>query len=229
MRGLIGVLFTGVVALVAGAIGFQAGIASNIGAAGGAVYLGGGMLPASASCSSCSSSASCCSPSAGASAPGPAARWAAGPLGRSRPLGHRQRSRAAHGWPMPTNLRGGGCGRRDSRHPRNDGHRLPHRPPRGRLTTLPYAGRVSSPGVQPVPGAPCAPSSSSTTSPHRRLVRDYLEHAGFDVMTAGDGTTALATFRARPPDVLVLDLGLPRMDGLDVLRAIRRDCPRSRS
>ena len=43
MRGLIGVLFTGVVALVAGAIGFQAGIASNIGAAGGAVYLGGGI------------------------------------------------------------------------------------------------------------------------------------------------------------------------------------------
>ena len=43
MRGLIGVLFTGVVAIVAGAIGFQAGIASNIGAAGGAVYLGGGI------------------------------------------------------------------------------------------------------------------------------------------------------------------------------------------
>jgi hypothetical protein len=43
MRGLIGVLFTGVVALVAGGIGFQAGIASNIGAAGGAVYLGGGI------------------------------------------------------------------------------------------------------------------------------------------------------------------------------------------
>ena len=43
MRGLLGVLFTGVVALAAGAIGFQAGIASNIGAAGGAVYLGGGI------------------------------------------------------------------------------------------------------------------------------------------------------------------------------------------
>jgi hypothetical protein len=43
MRGLLGVLFTGVVALTAGAIGFQAGVASNIGAAGGAVYLGGGL------------------------------------------------------------------------------------------------------------------------------------------------------------------------------------------
>lgn len=63
MSGLIGVLFTGVVTLVAGAIGFQAGIASNIGAAGGAVCLGGG-IPASASCSSGSSSDSGCSPSA---------------------------------------------------------------------------------------------------------------------------------------------------------------------
>ncbi len=43
MRGLLGVLFTGGVALVAGAIGFEAGIASNIGTAGGAVYLGGGI------------------------------------------------------------------------------------------------------------------------------------------------------------------------------------------
>ncbi len=45
MRGLLGVLFTGIVALTAGFIGFQAGIASNIGAAGGAVYLGGGFFP----------------------------------------------------------------------------------------------------------------------------------------------------------------------------------------
>jgi two-component system, OmpR family, alkaline phosphatase synthesis response regulator PhoP len=55
------------------------------------------------------------------------------------------------------------------------------------------------------------------------LVRDYLEHAGFAVLVAGDGAAALATFRARRPDALVLDLGLPRVDGLDVVRAIRRD------
>jgi hypothetical protein len=42
MRGLLGVLFTGIVALTAGLIGYQAGIASNVGAAGGIVYLGGG-------------------------------------------------------------------------------------------------------------------------------------------------------------------------------------------
>ena len=55
------------------------------------------------------------------------------------------------------------------------------------------------------------------------LVRDYLEHAGFAVITAGDGAAALALVRARRPDALVLDLGLPRVDGLDVIRAIRRD------
>jgi DNA-binding response OmpR family regulator len=55
------------------------------------------------------------------------------------------------------------------------------------------------------------------------LVRDYLEHAGFAVITAADGAAALALTRARRPDALVLDLGLPRVDGLDVIRAIRRD------
>jgi DNA-binding response OmpR family regulator len=55
------------------------------------------------------------------------------------------------------------------------------------------------------------------------IVRDYLEHAGFAVITAGDGAAALALARARRPDALVLDLGLPRVDGLDVIRAIRRD------
>ena len=55
------------------------------------------------------------------------------------------------------------------------------------------------------------------------IVRDYLEHAGFAVIPAGDGAAALALMRARRPDALVLDLGLPRVDGLDVIRAIRRD------
>ena len=55
------------------------------------------------------------------------------------------------------------------------------------------------------------------------LARDYLEHAGFAVLTAVDGPSALKAARARKPDLLVLDLGLPGMDGLDVARAIRRD------
>jgi two-component system alkaline phosphatase synthesis response regulator PhoP len=55
------------------------------------------------------------------------------------------------------------------------------------------------------------------------LARDYLEHAGFGVITATDGPSALTAVRLRKPDVLVLDLGLPGMDGLDVARTIRRD------
>jgi DNA-binding response OmpR family regulator len=54
------------------------------------------------------------------------------------------------------------------------------------------------------------------------LARDYLEHAGFDVLTASDGQTALATARSRTPDLVVLDLGLPGLDGLDVTRQIRQ-------
>lgn len=55
------------------------------------------------------------------------------------------------------------------------------------------------------------------------LARDYLEHAGFAVLTAGDGPSALQTVRARQPDLVVLDLGLPGLDGLDVTREVRRD------
>ena len=57
----------------------------------------------------------------------------------------------------------------------------------------------------------------------RDLVREYLEHAGFAVLTAADGNSALATTRTRHPDVIVLDLGLPGMDGIDVARSVRRD------
>ena len=55
------------------------------------------------------------------------------------------------------------------------------------------------------------------------LARDYLEHAGFAVLTAVDGPSALKAARMRKPDILVLDLGLPGMDGLDVARTLRRE------
>jgi DNA-binding response OmpR family regulator len=56
-----------------------------------------------------------------------------------------------------------------------------------------------------------------------QLARDYLEHAGFAVLAAGDGRTALQLARTRRPDLVVLDLGLPGLDGLDVTRALRAD------
>jgi two-component system, OmpR family, alkaline phosphatase synthesis response regulator PhoP len=55
------------------------------------------------------------------------------------------------------------------------------------------------------------------------LARDYLEHAGFAVVTAGDGRAAIEAIGRSKPDLVVLDLGLPIVDGLDVTRHIRRD------
>ena len=56
-----------------------------------------------------------------------------------------------------------------------------------------------------------------------RLVRDYLEGAGFAVTVAHDGSEALMRARTERPDLVVLDLGLPGVDGLDVTRTLRRD------
>ena len=56
-----------------------------------------------------------------------------------------------------------------------------------------------------------------------KLARDYLESSGFRVATAVDGQTALAIARRDNPALIVLDLNLPGMDGLDVCRALRRE------
>src|SRR3990172_5583840 len=56
-----------------------------------------------------------------------------------------------------------------------------------------------------------------------KLLRAYLEKAGFIVATASDGQEALAVFRHERPNLVILDLNLPGMDGLDVCRALRRE------
>jgi two-component system alkaline phosphatase synthesis response regulator PhoP len=56
-----------------------------------------------------------------------------------------------------------------------------------------------------------------------KQARDYLEKDGFRVLSAADGGTALAVARHERPDLVVLDLNLPGMDGLDVCRALRRE------
>jgi two-component system, OmpR family, alkaline phosphatase synthesis response regulator PhoP len=55
-----------------------------------------------------------------------------------------------------------------------------------------------------------------------KLLRDYLERAGYGVRTSVDGKSALSVARTDKPDLVLLDLGLPRMDGLDVTRELRK-------
>jgi DNA-binding response OmpR family regulator len=55
-----------------------------------------------------------------------------------------------------------------------------------------------------------------------RIVRDYLEHEGFQVEHAADGEAGLSAVRRVNPDLIVLDLRLPKRDGLDVAREVRR-------
>lgn len=55
------------------------------------------------------------------------------------------------------------------------------------------------------------------------ICRDYLTAAGFDVIAAETGPAGLALARREKPDLVVLDLMLPGMDGLDVCRALRRE------
>ena len=157
-------------------------------------------------------------------------RWGGGPggpglglrpgrvLGQPRrpplPLGRRRPSPAPRG-------RGRGSHDPGPAHATNPSRR----PAAGRLTSLPRdAGRVCSPGVASRVRRPMRTILVAEDEPQiAGLVRDYLEHAGFAVITATDGAAALALARARRPDALVLDLGLPRVDGLDVIRAIRHD------
>jgi DNA-binding response OmpR family regulator len=54
-----------------------------------------------------------------------------------------------------------------------------------------------------------------------RVVAGYLEHEGFVVTTAANGEQALAAARSDPPDVVVLDLMLPGIDGIEVCRQLR--------
>lgn len=56
-----------------------------------------------------------------------------------------------------------------------------------------------------------------------RVVRGYLDQAGFTVLTAHDGETALRLLRLERPDLLVLDLMLPDRDGWEITRIIRSD------
>ena len=55
-----------------------------------------------------------------------------------------------------------------------------------------------------------------------KVVKAYLEKAGFAVVSAADGSAALAVFQREKPDLVILDLNLPGLDGMEVCRTIRR-------
>jgi DNA-binding response OmpR family regulator len=57
----------------------------------------------------------------------------------------------------------------------------------------------------------------------RDILRSYLEADGFDVVEAGDGEEALRRARERTPDVAVLDVMMPGLDGIEVLRQLRSE------
>jgi DNA-binding response OmpR family regulator len=56
-----------------------------------------------------------------------------------------------------------------------------------------------------------------------QIARDYLENAGFSVLAANSGEAALSSVRNQTVDLIVLDLGLPDIDGLDVCRKVRHN------
>ena len=55
-----------------------------------------------------------------------------------------------------------------------------------------------------------------------KVLRSYLEQSGFEVLSASRGDFGLSTWEKQQPDLVILDLNLPGMDGLDVAREIRR-------
>ena len=56
-----------------------------------------------------------------------------------------------------------------------------------------------------------------------KLLREYLEDYGYKVHTLGNGSTVVQTLREETPDIVILDIMLPKKDGLEVLREIRKE------
>ncbi|EHJ49182.1 response regulator receiver protein [Solidesulfovibrio carbinoliphilus subsp. oakridgensis] len=58
----------------------------------------------------------------------------------------------------------------------------------------------------------------------RALIRLYLEGAGYAVIEAADGRLAMSALAGQPVDLVVLDIFMPEMDGLEVLQVLRDQC-----
>ncbi|MGH2815988.1 MAG: hybrid sensor histidine kinase/response regulator, partial [Actinomycetota bacterium] len=87
------------------------------------------------------------------------------------------------------------------------------------------AGRAdpSPPRALPAPAGPASVLVVDDTAVVRELERSILEEAGYRVRTARDGREALATLTGDPPDLVVTDVDMPYLDGLELTRSIRAD------
>ncbi|MEQ1795899.1 MAG: response regulator [Nitrospira sp.] len=62
----------------------------------------------------------------------------------------------------------------------------------------------------------------------RQLIRETLEQAGYDVEEAGNGKQGLERYRAKPADLVIMDILMPDQDGLESIMTLRREFPASR-
>jgi two-component system, chemotaxis family, chemotaxis protein CheY len=62
----------------------------------------------------------------------------------------------------------------------------------------------------------------------RELLCTVLEEAGYETLEAADGETGIELFRAQQPEIVLLDILLPLQDGIETLRALRKEYPRAK-
>ena len=62
----------------------------------------------------------------------------------------------------------------------------------------------------------------------RQLIRETLEQAGYDVQEASDGKQGLERYRAKPADLVIMDILMPDQDGLESIMTLRREFPAAR-
>lgn len=90
------------------------------------------------------------------------------------------------------------------------------RPPAGR----PPAGSLEG---TPVPAAPPRVLLAEDTAVTRQLITQILQQGGFEVLPVPDGAQALAALHAQPPDLLLTDVEMPELGGLELVRRVRAD------
>jgi len=59
----------------------------------------------------------------------------------------------------------------------------------------------------------------------RRMIRTMLERAGYDVLEAADGRIGMKLFRQAPTDLVITDIVMPEMEGLETIMALKRESP----